>query len=63
MTPSDWFSEDWDGEKAKAREQCSLIDYKQLEQQLRQTLQDPIQDVSPKTLDDNTLEKSLSDNL
>ena len=63
MTLSDWSSEDWDGEKAKAREQCPLIDFKQLEKQLRQTLQDPIQDVSPNTLDDHTLEKSLSDNL
>ena len=25
--PSDWSSEDWDGEKAKAREQKSLIDF------------------------------------
>ena len=25
--PSDWSSEDWDGEKAKAREQRSLIDF------------------------------------
>ena len=24
--PSDWSSEDWDGEKAKVREQRSLID-------------------------------------
>ena len=63
MTPSNWSSEDWDGEKAKAREQCSLIDYNQLEKQLRQTLEDPIQDMSPKTLDDNMLEKSLSDDL
>ena len=37
---------------------CALV-----QKQLRQTLQDPIQDVSPKTLDDNTLEKSLSANL
>ena len=25
--PSDWSSKDWDGEKAKAREQKSLIDF------------------------------------
>ena len=25
--PSDWSSEDWDGEKAKVREQKSLVDF------------------------------------
>ena len=33
-TSSDWSSEDWDGEKAKAKEQRSLIDIKLLQQQL-----------------------------
>ena len=46
MTLSDWSSEDWDVEKAKAREQFPLLDFNQLEKQLKQTLQDPIQDVS-----------------
>ena len=63
MTPSDWSSEDWDGEKVKAREQCPLLDFNQLEKQLKQTLQDPIQDVSQNTLDDHMVEKSLSKDL
>ena len=63
MTPSDWSSEDQDGEKAKAREQCPLLDFNQLEKQLKQTLQDPIQDVSQNTLDNHMVEKSLSKDL
>ena len=63
MTPSDWSSEDWDGKKAKAREQCPLLDFNQLEKQLKQTLQDPIQDISQNTLDDHMVEKSLSKDL
>ena len=63
MTPSDWSSEDWDGEKVKAREQCPLLDFNQLEKQLKQTLQDPIQDISQNTLDDHMVEKSLSKDL
>ena len=43
-TPSDWSSEDWDGKKAKAKEQRSLIHFKLLEQQLQNTLQDTTQD-------------------
>ena len=39
-TPSDWSSKDWDGEKAKAREQCPLLNFKLLEKQLQKTLQD-----------------------
>ena len=46
-TPSDWSSEDWDGKKAKAKEQRSLIDFKLLEQQLQNTLQDTTQDTLP----------------
>ena len=38
--PSDWLSEDWDGEKAKAREQHPLLDINLLEKQLQKTLQD-----------------------
>ena len=63
MTPSNWFSEDWDGKKAKARVQCLLLDFNQLEKQLKQTLQDPIQDISQNTLDNHTVEKSLSKDL
>ena len=62
-TLSDWSSEDWDGEKAKAREQCPLLDFKLLEKQLQQTLQDPIQDISQDTLDDHMVEKSLTKDL
>ena len=46
-TKSDWSSEDWDGKKAKAKEQRSLIDFKLLEQQLQDTLQDTTQDAVP----------------
>ena len=62
-TLSDWSSEDWDGEKAKAREQHPLHDFNLLEKQLQQTLQDPIQDISQDTLDDHMVEKSLSKDL
>ena len=34
----DWSSEDWDGKKAKAREQCPFIDFNLLEKQLQKTL-------------------------
>ena len=34
--PSDWSSKDWDGEKAKAREQRSLIDFDPPKPVLRQ---------------------------
>ena len=46
VTPSDWSSEDWDGKKAKAREQRPLLDFKLLEQQLQKTLQDTPQDMT-----------------
>ena len=56
----DWSSEDWDGEKAKAREQCPLLDFNFLEKQIRKTLQDPIQDISLDLLaSDNKIEKDL----
>ena len=45
-TPSDWSSEDWDGDKAKAREQRSLIDFKLLDNQIQDTIQDITQDTS-----------------
>ena len=62
-TLSDWSSEDWDGKKAKAREQYPLLDFNQLEKLLKQTLQDCIQDISQNTLDDHTVEKRLSKDL
>ena len=46
ITPSDWSSEDWDGNKAKPREQKSLLDFKLLEQQIQKTLQDTKQSKS-----------------
>ena len=59
-TQSDWSSEDWDGNKAKAREQCPLLDLNFLEKQIKKTLQDPIQDVSLDLPDsDNKIEKNL----
>ena len=59
-TPSDWSSEDWDGNKAKAREQHPLLDFSFLGKQIRKTLQDPIQDVSLDLPDnDNKIEKDL----
>ena len=35
--PSNWSSEDWDGDKAKAREQRSLIDFKLFNNQIQDT--------------------------
>ena len=59
-TPLNWSSEDWDGNKAKAREQCPLLDFNFLEKQIKKTLQDPIQDVSLDFPDsDNKIEKDL----
>ena len=46
-----------------AREQCPFLDFNQLEKQLKQTLQDPIQDISQNTLEDHVIEKSLSKDL
>ena len=59
-TPSNWSSEDWDGNKAKTREQCPLLDFNFLEKQIKKTLQDPIQDISLDLTDsDNKIEKDL----
>ena len=44
-TMSDWSSKDWDGEKAKARKQCPLLDFNILEKQIQKTLQDRAQDI------------------
>ena len=43
-TPSDWSSKDWDSNKAKGREQWSLLKFKLLEQQLQKTLQNRTKD-------------------
>ena len=60
-TPLDWSSGDWDGTKAKAREQCPLLGFNFLEKQIKKTLQDPIQDVSLDLPDsDNKIEKDLT---
>ena len=48
--PSDWSSEDWDGDKAKAREQGSLIDFKLLDSQIQDTIQDTTPDKQEKNL-------------
>ena len=37
--PSDWSSEDWDGDKVKKREQRSLIDFKLVDAQVMDTTQ------------------------
>ena len=58
-TPSDWLSEDWDGKKAKAREQCPLPDFNLLEKQLQRTLQDTMQDVPQDVLNDISVETDL----
>ena len=44
VTLSEWSSEDWDGDKAKAREQHPLLDFKVLEMQIQKKLQDRAQD-------------------
>ena len=46
VTPSEWSSEDWDGDKAKAREQCPLLNCKVLEMQIQKMLQDRAQDTA-----------------
>ena len=60
-TPSDWSSEDWDGNKAKAREQCPLLDFKMLQQQIQKTLQDRAQDTLQDTTHDATVDKQETD--
>ena len=60
-TPSDWSSEDWDGEKAKAREQCPLLDFSILEKQICKTLQDRAQDLPQDTTEDITIDKQETD--
>ena len=45
VTLSEWSSKDWDGEKAKTREQCPLLNFKVLEMQLQKMLQERALDV------------------
>ena len=48
--PSDWSSEDWDGDKAKAREQRSLIDLKLLDAHVQDTTWETMPDRQEKDL-------------
>ena len=48
--PSDWSSEDWDGDKAKAREQRSLIDFKLVDTQVQDTTWETMLDRQEKDL-------------
>ena len=61
ITPSDWSSEDLAGDKAKAREQRPLLDFKLLEQQIQKTLQDTIQDMPQDTTHDAAVDKQETD--
>ena len=60
-TPSDWSSEDLDGDKAKAREQRPLHDFKLLEQQIQKTLQDRVQDTAQDMTHNVTVDKQETD--
>ena len=59
--PSDWSSKDWNRDKAKAREHCSLLDFDKLEQQLNQTLQNSVHNTLLETLHDKMPDKKLMD--
>ena len=48
--PSDWSSVEWDGDKAKVREQRSLIDFKLVDTQVQDTTQDIMLDRQEKDL-------------
>ena len=60
-TPPDWSSKDWDGKKAKAREQCPLLDLNLLEKQLQKTLQDRTLDVPQDALHDSIADRQELD--
>ena len=60
-TLSDWSSKDWDGNKAKAREQCPLLNFKILEKQIQKMLQDRAQDIPQDTTHDITTDKQETD--
>ena len=57
----DWSSKDWDGKKAKAREQCPLLDFNVLEMQIQKTLQDRAQDIPQDMMHDITTDKQETD--
>ena len=61
VIPSGWSSEDWDGDKAKARDQRLLLDFNLLEQQIQKTLQDTTQDVPQDTTPDAVVDKQETD--
>ena len=58
---SDWSSKDWDGNKAEAREQCPLLDFKILEKQIQKTLQDRAQDIPQDMTHNVTTDKQETD--
>ena len=60
-TQSDWSSKDWDGKKAKAREQCPLLDFNLLEKQLQKTLQDRALDVPQDVSHDSIVDRQEID--
>ena len=60
-TPSDSLSEDWDGKKAKAREQCPFLDLNILEKQIQKTLQDRAQDIPQDMTYDIATDKQETD--
>ena len=60
-TPSDWSGKDWDGEKAKAREQCPLLNLNLLEKQLQKMLQDRALDIPQDMSHDSTKDRQEVD--
>ena len=61
ITPSDWSSEEWDGKKAKAKEQRPLLDFRLLEQQIQKILQDTTQDTQQDMTQDAVSDKQETD--
>ena len=62
-TLSDWSNEDWDSEKAKAKEQCPLLDFNLLEKQLQKTLQYTTQDILQNLPNDSIIGTDLTKGL
>ena len=60
-TPSDWSSEDWDGGKAKPREQRPFLNFKLLEQQIQKTLQDTTLDMPQDMTHNAVIDKQETD--
>ena len=61
ITQPDLSSEDWDGKKAKAKEQRLLLICKLLEQQIQKTLQDTTQDAPQDMTQDAVSDKQETD--